>query len=127
MADEAGSPEALAADAAASPELRVTGEPAPVANASGEEAPTSSASAPEAAENTNRGQRPSDPLDRARGIIHPVLGKGALELVRAGYDRDLTGLFEEAVYRLLETDHPGDLETLERGTSPQRCEDPPPI
>lgn len=121
MADEVGLPEAAVAEAAASPELQVMVERARVAPATGAggRASAAAAGAPEAARTSSRGPRPSNPADSARGIIHPLLEKGALELVEAGYYRDLTSLLEAAVFRLLESDHPGDLG--------RKREDAPPI
>ena len=46
--------------------------------------------------------------DPAAGILNPVLEAGARNLIALGRYRDLTDLLNEAVYRLLEADHPAD-------------------
>ena len=110
MVDGASSPETPVVEASGDPGLLATEEPPRVAPmlVSGEGSPVAAAVAPELLGMPDRRPRPSDPLDRARGIISPVLEKGALEMVGAGYYRDLTDLMEEAVFRLLDSDHPGD-------------------
>lgn len=128
MVDGASSPETPVVEASGDPELLATEEPPRSAPTlvSGEGVPVAAAVAPEVLGMPDCRPRPSDPLDRARGIISPVLEKGALEMVGAGYYRDLTDLIEEAVFRLLDSDHPGDLEALRRD-APRFPEKPPPI
>lgn len=128
MVDGASPPETPVVEASGDPELLITEEPPRVAPmlASGESAPMAAAVAPGGLGMSGCRPRPSDPPDRARGIINPVLEKGALEMVGAGYYRGLTDLIEEAVFRLLDSDHPGDLEALRRA-APRLQEKPPPI
>lgn len=128
MVDGASSPETPVVEGSVDPELLNTEEPPRVAPmlVSGKGAPVAAAVAPELLGMPDCRPRPSDPPDRARGIISPVLEKGALEMVGAGYYRDLTDLIEEAVFRLLGSDHPGDLEALRRD-APRFQQKPPPI
>lgn len=46
------------------------------------------------------------PCDHAAGLLHPLLEKGARELIASGLYPDMATLLDEAVYRLLESDYP---------------------
>ena len=63
-------------------------------------------------DDTRAGMRPEAadamPCEHAARILHPLLEKGAREMIAFGHYPNMAALLDEAVYRLLESDYPAD-------------------
>ncbi len=72
--------------------------------------PSRSAVVPEDDTRAEMRPEPADamPCDHAVKTLHPLLEKGARELIAFGLYPDVAALLDEAVYRLLESDYPAD-------------------
>lgn len=72
--------------------------------------PPGSAVVPEDDTRAEMGPEPADamPCDHAVKTLHPLLEKGARELIAFGPYPDMAALLDEAVYRLLESGYPAD-------------------